>query len=233
MPHFTPCPWCNILIMDWFHEWYPKAQYEQIKLGQLAMDCPDHECRRPVTLNKGKVVPAQSLVTAERILTQAETWAVQQQGYPTLEAFLTHPDEQPRAKYFRSGYWLQINVRGRETPMSTFFKLSPAELDFLHHFNHESVTATPGPATLWLRQREIFPTVMQSFQYAEQQSNPRYIDRITEDPLPAFRPAWSSREEFHARASEIVAVYPELKQLGSALPGFQPNFTFAPEKVLS
>ena len=73
---------------------------------------------------------------------------------------------------------------------------------------------------------------MQSFQYAEQQSNPRYIDRITEDPLPPFRPAGSFREEFHARASEIVAVFPELKQLGSALPDFQPNFTSAPEKVL-
>ncbi|MFI5458885.1 MAG: hypothetical protein ACHRXM_25940 [Isosphaerales bacterium] len=117
--------------------------------------------------------------------------------------------------------------------MSNSFILTAAELDFLHHFNHESVTATPGPATLWLRQHEIFPTVMQSFQYAEQQSNTRYIDRITEDPLPPFRPAWSSREEFNARASEIVAVFPELKQLGSALPDFHPNFTSAPEKVLS
>ncbi|MGO9915877.1 MAG: hypothetical protein ACLQIB_14375 [Isosphaeraceae bacterium] len=117
--------------------------------------------------------------------------------------------------------------------MSNAFILTAAERDFLHHFNHESVTATPGPATLWLRQRGIFPTVMQSFQYAEQRSDPRYIDRITEDPLPPFRPAWSSREEFNARASEIVVVFPELKQLGSALPDFQPNFTSAPEKVLS
>jgi len=117
--------------------------------------------------------------------------------------------------------------------MSNSFILTPAEFDFLHHFNHESVTATPGPATLWLRQRAIFPTVMQCFQYAEQQSNPRYIDRITDDPLPPFRPGWSSPEEFKARASEIVAVFPELKQLGSALPDFQPNFTSATEKVLS
>jgi hypothetical protein len=117
--------------------------------------------------------------------------------------------------------------------VSTSFILTPAELDFLHHINRESVAATPGPATLWLRQREIFPTVMQSFQYAEQQSNPRYIDRITEDPLPAFRPAWSSREEFNARACEIVSVFPELKELGSALPDFQPIFTSAPQKVSS
>jgi len=117
--------------------------------------------------------------------------------------------------------------------MSSVFILTAAERDFLHHFNHESVTAAPGSATLWLRQRGIFPTVMQSFQYAEQRSDPRYIDRITEDPLPPFRPAWSSREEFNARASEIVAVFPELKQLGSALPDFQPSFTSAPEKALS
>ena len=118
-------------------------------------------------------------------------------------------------------------------PMSNTFNLTAAERDFLHHFNHESVTATPGPATLWLRQCEIFPTVMQTFQYAEQRSNPRYIDRITEDTLPPFRPAWSSREEFHARASEIVAVFPELKTLGSALPDFHPHFTSAQEKILS
>ena len=117
--------------------------------------------------------------------------------------------------------------------MSNSFILTPAELEFLHHFNHESVTATPGPATLWLRQREIFPTAMQAFQYAEQQSNPRYIDRITEDPLPPFRPAWASREEFHVRASEIAAVFQELKQLSSAHPDFQPKFTSAPEKVMS
>lgn len=118
-------------------------------------------------------------------------------------------------------------------PMRNSFILTPTELDFLHHFNHESVTAVPGPATRWLRQHEVFPTVMQSFQYAEQQSNPRYIDRIMEDPLPPFQPAWSSREEFDARASEIVAVFPELRQLRSALPDFQPNFTTAPEKALS
>ena len=176
MPHFTPCPWCEVLIVDWFHEWYPKQQYDEIKLGKLAMDCPHHQCRRPVTLHIGKLVSAS---------------------------------------------------------MCTSFILTPAELEFLHHFDHECVTAAPGPATFWLREYAIFPTVMQSFQYAEQQSSPGYIDRIMEDPLPPFRPAWSSREEFNARASEIVAVFPELKQLRSALPDFQPNFTPAPEKVSS
>jgi hypothetical protein len=101
--------------------------------------------------------------------------------------------------------------------------LTPAELAVLHHFNYETVTAAPGPATSWLRQQNLFPTVMQSFQYAEQQSNPRYIDRITEDLLPPFSPAWSSREEFIARAREIIGAYPELAQLGSARPDFQPK----------
>jgi hypothetical protein len=117
--------------------------------------------------------------------------------------------------------------------MSDAWILTPAELDFLHHFNHELVTATAGPATRWLREREIFPTRMQPFQYAEQQSSPRYIDRITEDSLPPFQPAWSSRDEFEARASEIVAAFPELKQLRSALGDFQPTFRSAPEKALS
>ena len=73
---------------------------------------------------------------------------------------------------------------------------------------------------------------MQSFQYAEQQSNPRYIDRIMEDPLPPFRPARSCREEFNARAAEIVAVFPELEPLGSGASRFPTQFRpRAPEKV--
>jgi hypothetical protein len=74
---------------------------------------------------------------------------------------------------------------------------------------------------------------MQSFQHAEQQSNPRYIDRIIDDPLPPFRPTWRSRDEFNARAFEILAVFPELKQLGSARPDFQPNFASARENVMT
>ena len=95
MPHFTQCPWCMALIVDWFHEWYGRPQYDQIKLGQLARDCPHHQCRKPVTLNKGKIVAAQNIVTAQRSVQQAEVWAVKEQGYPTLEAFLVHPDETP------------------------------------------------------------------------------------------------------------------------------------------
>ena len=63
---------------------------------------------------------------------------------------------------------------------------------------------------------------MQSFQYADQMSNPRFIDRIFDDPLPPFKPAWSSREEYEARASQIVEAYPILKRLPSALPEYRP-----------
>jgi hypothetical protein len=53
-------------------------------------------------------------------------------------------------------------------------------------------------------------------------SNPRYIDRIFGDLLPPFKPAWSSKEEFEARAAQIVETYPVLKGLPSALPGYRP-----------
>src|SRR5262249_62353973 len=105
--------------------------------------------------------------------------------------------------------------------MPQSFALTQAESDFIHHFDHEVYLLKPGPAGLWLREQGIFPTTIQPFQYADQMSNPRYMDRIFDDPLPPFKPAWSSKAEFEARASEIVNVYPELKQLGSALPGFQ------------
>ncbi len=81
----------------------------------------------------------------------------------------------------------------------------------------------PGPATRWLRAHDIFPSTMQPFQYAEQSSNEDYINWITDTPLPPFRPAWSSREEFEARAAEIVEAYPVLKTWPSALPGYAPQ----------
>ncbi len=111
--------------------------------------------------------------------------------------------------------------------------LTRSESDFLHHFNHEVYLLEKGPAGLWLREHDIFPTTIQPFQYADQMSNPRYLDRITEDPLPPFRPAWASREEFNIRAAETVDAYPELKQLGSALPGFEPTLASAPDRLLA
>jgi len=113
MPHFTHCPWCNTYIWDWFHEWYPETQFDEIKFGRLAMDCPNPGCRHPVTMNKGILIQAPSdLPVAQRSILRAEEWATDPRygNYPTLVDFLTNLGEQPRAKYFRSGYWPQINV---------------------------------------------------------------------------------------------------------------------------
>jgi hypothetical protein len=113
MPHFTDCPWCNAYIWDWFLEWYLRPQQEEMGNGRLAMDCPNPECRRPVTIHKARVVRARDdLPVAKRSLIQAEKWATDPTfgNHPTLEDFLTNPGEQPRAGHFRSGYWPQINV---------------------------------------------------------------------------------------------------------------------------
>lgn len=108
--------------------------------------------------------------------------------------------------------------------------LTQVESDFVHHYCHEVVTGLRdadqedvGPATRWLQDHDIFPTTMQPFQYAEQCANEDYIDWITDAPLPPFRPTWSSREEFEARAAEIVEIYPVFKSLQSALPGYAPR----------
>lgn len=107
--------------------------------------------------------------------------------------------------------------------MSQPFLLTQAESDFIHHHRYESLNLAPGPAGEWLRTNGISASTMIPFLYADQESNDRWLDRIAEDPLPAFKPAWSSREEFEARAAQIVEAYPALKTLPSALPGFRPN----------
>jgi len=48
---------------------------------------------------------------ARRPIEGAERWVALSNGlYADLVSFLTAPAEQNRAKYFRSGYWPQINV---------------------------------------------------------------------------------------------------------------------------
>jgi hypothetical protein len=89
MPHFTHYPWCDAYIWDSFQEWHLSPEYEETKAGRWAMDCPHPGCR----------------------ITGAGEWATDvSQGYSDLVSFLTNPDEQERAKYFRSGYWPEINV---------------------------------------------------------------------------------------------------------------------------
>jgi hypothetical protein len=82
---------------------------------------------------------------------------------------------------------------------------------------------TPGPATQWLWDHGIFPATMQPFQLAAQRSIPDWYTWLSEDPPVPFQPAWSSKEEFEARAWEALEAYPEMKGLGSALPGYRPE----------
>jgi hypothetical protein len=117
--------------------------------------------------------------------------------------------------------------------------LTPAESDFVHHYCYEVLTGVQTgskemePASRWLRDNNIFPTTIQPFQYAEQRDNDDYISWITDSPLPPFKPAWSSREEFEGRAAQILEIYREMKSLGSALPGYHPTRTTTFEKVTS
>lgn len=115
--------------------------------------------------------------------------------------------------------------------MSECLTLTQAESDFIHHYRYESLHLTAGPAGDWLHANGIYSSSMIPFLYVNQESNPRWLDRLTEDPFPPFKPAWSSREEFEAKAAQIVEAYPILKKLPSALPGFNPNYTTTFEKV--
>jgi hypothetical protein len=66
-----------------------------------------------------------------------------------------------------------------------------------------------GPAIRWRRDNGIVTTLVQAFEYAEQVSREDFINWITEVPLPPFRPAWFSSEEFEARAAEILEINPK------------------------
>src|SRR5262245_7109400 len=112
--------------------------------------------------------------------------------------------------------------------MSTPFALTPAEAVHVRYYVWDVLHAsdgnrTAGPATQWLWDHDIFPTTMQPFQLAAQRSIPDWHTWLSEAPPLPFKPAWSSREEFEARAWEALETYPEMKGLGSALPGFRPE----------
>jgi hypothetical protein len=87
---------------------------------------------------------------------------------------------------------------------------------------------TPGPACHWLRNLGIFPTTMQPFQLAAQRSIPDWYTWLSAPPPGPFKPAWSSKEEFEARAWAAVEASPEMKGLGSALPATGPNIKDPP-----
>jgi hypothetical protein len=99
--------------------------------------------------------------------------------------------------------------------------LTQAEMDFIYHFRHESSDATIGPAHQWLQDRGISESVMIPLLYSDQETSPRWLDRLYEDPAPPFQSPWSSREEFEARVWEALEAYPRLKNQPYALPGFR------------
>jgi hypothetical protein len=108
------------------------------------------------------------------------------------------------------------------------FALTPAEVVHVRHYVWDVYHATDrdytaGPATKWLWDNDIFPTTMQPFQLAAQHSIPGWHTWLSEPPPTPFRPAWTSKEEFEARAWEALESYPEMKGLGSALPGYHPQ----------
>jgi hypothetical protein len=104
--------------------------------------------------------------------------------------------------------------------------LSEDESAFVQHYSREVVTGIQtgsieaGAAMKWLLDNGIVTTLMQSFEYAEEESNEDFIRWITDAPLPPFKPAWSSKAQFETRVFEILAIYPQLKKTGSAIPGF-------------
>ena len=108
------------------------------------------------------------------------------------------------------------------------FTLTPEEALHVRYYVWDVFHASDGkrevgPATRWLREQGIFPTTMQPFQLAAQRSIPDWPSWLSEPPPLPFEPAWSSREEFEARAREALEAYPEMKGLGSALPGYRPE----------
>lgn len=111
------------------------------------------------------------------------------------------------------------------------FTLTPEEALHVRHYVWDVVHASggdreAGPATRWFSDLGIFPTTMQPFQLAAQRSVPDWPSWLSEAPPLPFRPAWDSKAEFEARAREALETYPEMKSLGSALPGYRPeNFT--------
>ncbi len=111
--------------------------------------------------------------------------------------------------------------------MATPCTLAPEEALHVRYyvwdvFHAADGEGTTGPATRWLRDHGIFPTTMQPFQLAAQRSVPDWPTWLSQPPLP-FKPAWSSREKFEARARAALESYPEMKRLGSALPGYRPD----------
>lgn len=113
------------------------------------------------------------------------------------------------------------------TLVSSPFTLTADEALHVRHYVWDVVRSSdadhiPGPACHWLWDHDIFPTTMQPFQLAAQRSVMDWHTWLSEAPPAPFKPAWQSKEEFEARAWDALESYPEMKGLGSALPGYRP-----------
>ena len=113
------------------------------------------------------------------------------------------------------------------------FTLTPGEVLHIRSYVWDVIRATdpdhvPGPASHRLRDHEIFPTTMQPFQLAAQRSIDDWHTWLSEAPPAPFKPAWSSKEEFEARAWEALESYPEMKGLGSACRDTFPHALITP-----
>ena len=98
------------------------------------------------------------------------------------------------------------------------FTLTAAEQSFLYHFSRESCQHERGPAVAWLTDHGLAGGAMIAFQDWAERHDPKFLDRILNDPLPPFQLPWDSREELAARVGEIMDVYPDLKGWTSAQP---------------
>jgi hypothetical protein len=103
------------------------------------------------------------------------------------------------------------------------FQLTQAELDFVHHFRRESHSLDVGPARQWLGDHGIGESVLIPLLYHDQETNPRWLDRLDEDPSPPFQPAWASKKEVEARVWSVLEIYPKLKEQPFVLPGYRPE----------
>jgi hypothetical protein len=66
--------------------------------------------------------------------------------------------------------------------MPLTFALTPAEMDFIHHFRHECDSLITDPARQWLRDHGICESVVITLLARKQEHNPRWLDRICDDP---------------------------------------------------
>jgi hypothetical protein len=112
MPHDEDSPYedCGKFVKDWYIEWYPLPKQYEIGGKRTAMDCP--WCRRPVMLDRRRpIIPNKQMPMQARSYDEATKYVViQPENYPSLEAFLSDPNQAEKAAPFKQGYWKGVNI---------------------------------------------------------------------------------------------------------------------------